>query len=57
LAAAPDFKEDSVGYADFFEYQIPQKILQKKVRRQVVWYLVNGSTLPITTVPGRRELK
>jgi hypothetical protein len=31
LAAAPDFKEDSVDCAGFSEYQVSEKILEKKV--------------------------
>jgi hypothetical protein len=31
LAAAPDFKENTVDYADFSECQIPEKILEKEV--------------------------
>ena len=36
LATAPDFKEDSVDYADFSEYQIPDKILEKKLHDKVL---------------------
>ena len=33
LAATPDYKDDIADYTDFLEYQVPQKILEKKVRR------------------------
>jgi len=46
LAAAPDFKEDSVDYADFSEYQTPEKILEKRVTRQGGWYLVKWKHSP-----------
>jgi hypothetical protein len=46
LDAAPKFKEDSVDYADFSEYQVPDKILQKIVRRQGAQYLVKWKHSP-----------
>jgi hypothetical protein len=45
LAAAPDFKEDLVHYADFSEYQIPEKILEMKVTRLCARYLVKWKYL------------
>jgi hypothetical protein len=45
LAASPDFKEDLVHYADFSEYQIPEKILEKKFTRLCARYLVKWKYL------------
>ena len=46
LAASSDFSEDSVDYVDFSEYQIPKKILEKKVTREGAWYLAKWKYSP-----------
>ena len=56
LAAEPDFKKQSVNYADLSEFQIPGKILEKKVTRQGSRYLVKWKDPPDQRVPGKMKL-
>ena len=57
LAAAPYFKENSVDYADFSEYKISEKIVEKKVTREGASVLGEMKAFPRQNIPGKRELK